>query len=243
MPRISLIIPAYNEEQYLPASLASVDTARPRYIDGPGEIEVIVADNASTDATAAVASEHGCRVIRVAKRSIAAARNGGACAADGEILAFVDADSLIHPDTFNAITRTIASQRVIVGATGIRFSRGSIGIYASSAVLWLMSRLGGADAGVIFCKRADWEAVGGYSEDRQFAEDVQFLFKLKREGRRRNQRFARPRGVRTISSARKFDRHGDWHWFAILARGIGWFLFDREKIRQFARAYWYDDAR
>ncbi len=57
------------------------------------------------------------------KRSIAAVRNGGARAAVGDILAFVDADSQIHPETFNAIERTMASGRVVIGATGFLYDR------------------------------------------------------------------------------------------------------------------------
>ena len=91
-PRFSLIIPAWNEQAYLPRLLDTVDEARTRYRGGPDAAEVIVADNDSTDATAVIARDRGCRVVHVAKRRIAAARNGGAGIARGEILCFVDAD-------------------------------------------------------------------------------------------------------------------------------------------------------
>ena len=116
-PRFSLIIPAYNEERLLPRLLDSVDGARSAYADADSveadsieadsieadSIEVIVADNMSTDRTAQIAAARGCRVVRVAKRVIAAARNGGAQVARGEILCFIDADSRVHPQTFVAI--------------------------------------------------------------------------------------------------------------------------------------------
>ena len=98
-PRFSLVVPAYNEERFLPQLLDSVDGARAAYAGGAGAVEVIVADNDSTDATAAVAAARGCRVASVAKRVIAAARNGGAAVARGEILCFVDADMRIHRQT------------------------------------------------------------------------------------------------------------------------------------------------
>src|SRR2546423_14621481 len=101
--RFSVIIPAYNEEQYLPRLLDSIEVARSHHSGGRDQIEVIVADNDSTDATAAVASKRGARVVHVAKRRIAAARNGGALAGQGEILCFIDADSAIHPQTFEVI--------------------------------------------------------------------------------------------------------------------------------------------
>src|SRR6266581_5198151 len=83
--KFSVIIPAYNEDRYLPRLLESIDTARSNYSGGRDTVEVIVADNCSTDRTAEVAAHHGARVVPVAKRRIAAARNGGARAALGGI--------------------------------------------------------------------------------------------------------------------------------------------------------------
>ena len=66
-PRLSLVIPAYNESAFLPRLLDSVMVARSRYTRGPDAIEIIVADNHSTDDTAAIAERYGCRVARVAQ--------------------------------------------------------------------------------------------------------------------------------------------------------------------------------
>jgi glycosyltransferase involved in cell wall biosynthesis len=239
MAKISVVIPAYNEEGHLPALLDSIDQARSRYVYGAQQVEVVVADNASTDRTAEVAAARGCCLVSVEKRSIAASRNAGAQAATGEVLAFVDADSLIHADTFNAISETLGPQ-VIVGATGIRMSRSSFGIAVSMLMTTAILRLGRVDTGVVFCRRSDWEEVGGYNEARLYAEDVQFLFDLKRLGRSRGQRFARAADVRTISSARKFDRHGDWHYFSTFLLGLGWAVVSRSSFDKFALRYWYE---
>src|SRR5438552_10630962 len=107
-PGISLIIPAYNEEKLLPRLLDTVDRARQAYSDVYSrEVEVIVADNMSTDSTAAVATARGCRVVQVEKRQIGAVRNGGAAAAQADILCFVDADFRIHPQTFIEVQKAI----------------------------------------------------------------------------------------------------------------------------------------
>ena len=79
---ISLIIPAHNESDLLPRLLDTVDIARERFDRRSEAIEVIVVDNACTDNTANIATDRGCRVKYVEKRSIAAARNGGANVAD-----------------------------------------------------------------------------------------------------------------------------------------------------------------
>ena len=74
----SLIIPAYNEAALLPLPLVTVDAARARYRAGPDRVEVIVANDASSDATAELAAQRGARVVSVEKRVIADAPNGGA---------------------------------------------------------------------------------------------------------------------------------------------------------------------
>src|ERR1700720_2397081 len=114
--RFSIIIPAYNEEQYLPRLLNSIAAARSNYSGGRDAIEVIVADNDSTDRTAEVAKAHGARVVTVAKRRIAAARNGGGHAARGEIVCFIDGDSAVHPQTFNVIVDPIKRGLEVGGA-------------------------------------------------------------------------------------------------------------------------------
>ncbi len=96
-PTISLVVPAYNEAACLPRLLDTMDAAKNRYRCGPEQIEVIVADNDSTDETPRIAAARECRVAHVPKRMIAAARNGGAAVARGEIVAFADADFRLHP--------------------------------------------------------------------------------------------------------------------------------------------------
>jgi glycosyltransferase involved in cell wall biosynthesis len=242
-PRISLVIPAYNEEQLLPRLLDSVEAARERFRHGRSAIEVIVADNLSTDATARIARERGCTVVTETKRCIAAVRNRGAQAARGELLAFVDADSRLHPETFNAIDFAMASGRFVAGATGVRMERWSPGIVASWVVLVPWAILLRMDTGVVFCRAEDFRAVGGYNEERLYAEDVQLLLDLRRLGRPRGQRLVRLAGAKTIASARKFDRHGEWHYFTRMPRLAWLMLVDPRASTAFAREYWYGDDR
>ena len=185
--KFSVIIPAYNEEQYLPRLLDSIEVARSNYSGGLDAIEVIVADNDSTDRTAEVAAARGARVVTVKKRRIAAARNGGGHAAKGEILCFIDGDSAVHPQTFDAIDKAMSSGRYVGGATGIRLERKSLGLLAAYC-MYAAGRVGGIDTGVVFCRREDFEAVGGYDESRLYAEDVLFPLALRRLGRNRGQR-------------------------------------------------------
>ncbi len=240
---LSLIVPARNEELYLPRLIRTVEVARERYRRGRDAVEVIVADNASTDGTAACAGRLGCRVITVAERKIAAVRNGGAAVAGGELLAFVDADARIHPDTFNAIDQAMARGDVVAGATGVRLERWSLGIACTYALLvpwvWLLRM----DTGVVFCSRDDFGRIGGYDERRYFGEDVQFLWDLRRVGRRRGQRLARLRSVKAVSSTRKFDDHGEWHYFRLIPRLLPKMLRAPEASDDLAQSYWYGEDR
>ncbi|MBX7256939.1 MAG: glycosyltransferase [Candidatus Hydrogenedentes bacterium] len=243
LPRFSLVIPAYNEEIWLPRLLDTLDVARNAYTGGPSAIEVIVADNASTDRTAEIARERGCKVAHVEKRAIAAARNGGAAMARGEYLCFVDADSLLDPDTFNAIDRGLAKPNVIAGATGVRMERMSPGIALAYCMLlplvWLMRM----DTGVIFCRREDFHSVGGYNEGKLFAEDLEFMFALRRLGKSRGQRLLRLRAARAVTSTRKWDKHGEWHYIRILFGGALALILGKDIQERIARPYWYDDPR
>lgn len=239
-PQISLVIPAYNEAVLLPRLLDSVDVARAR-LGGANAVEVIVADNQSTDATAELALARDCRVARVEKRCIGAARNGGAAIARGEIVAFVDADIVIHPDSFSAIAAAMGDPRVIGGATGVTLDRWSAGRACTYAMMLPMIWLTGFDTGVVFCRRLDFAGLGGYDESRLVAEDVHFLWRLKRLAHSRRQRMVRVRRCKGVASTRKFDRYGDWHYFTQLpAMAIKSFGNSRT-LTDFARRYWYED--
>jgi len=240
MPRFSLVIPAYNEERLLPRLLDSVGAAGCAY-GAADAIEVIVADNQSTDRTAQIAATYGCRVVAVEKRVIAAARNGGAREARGEIVCFLDADSQLHPQTFIEIDKALATGRCIGGASGVRMERWSLGIALTYALIvpfvWLMRM----DTGVVFCRRADSDAVGGYDESRPVAEDVAFLWALRGLGKSRGQRLMRTRRAKALGSTRKFDEFGDWHYFRIIREGLP--MLWRRDGTAFTDRYWYKPRR
>ncbi|MDP2646798.1 MAG: glycosyltransferase [Desulfobacterales bacterium] len=243
MIKISLIIPAHNETQLLPRLLDTVDEARGRFIGGADAVEVIVADNASTDGTAKLAATRGCVVVPVAQRLIAAARNGGARAAQGEILCFVDADMRIHPETFNGVSAILTRSNIVAGATGVRLERWSVGIAITYAAMLPLVFLTGMDTGVVFCRRVDFNAVGGYDERREMAEDLAFLWALRRLGKTRGQRLIRLTEIKAITSMRKFDQYGDWHYFTkVMPLGVPALLRPAGRTKLASR-YWYGNDR
>ncbi len=241
--KISVIIPAYNEEEYLPRLLDSIEVARSNYAGDRDMIEVIVADNDSTDATAKVGSARGARVVHVAKRRIAAARNGGGRAARGEILCFIDADSALHPQTFNEVDKAMSTGRFVAGTTSVRLERMSFGLLITYCLVMPMVWLTTLDTGVVFCRREDFNAIEGYDESRLYGEDVLLLLALRRLGRAKGQRLTRLPRVKALGCTRKFDQFGEWHYFWMLGHAfkslITWTWHD-EKL---ADRYWYNSGR
>jgi len=163
--------------------------------------------------------------------------------ARGAVLGFVDADMKIHPKTFDAIEAAIGSDRIVGGATGVSLDRWSVGLALTFAVAVPMLWVTRFDTGVVFCRRADFEAVGGYPENRHFAEDVAFLLRLRRLGRTRGQRLARATAAKAMASSRKFDEHGDWHYFPMMARAVPGLLRGSRDTPEWASRYWYRPPR
>jgi glycosyltransferase involved in cell wall biosynthesis len=241
--RFSVIIPAYNEERYLPRLLNSIEVARREYAGARDGIEVIVADNDSTDATAEVAAALGARVVHVAKRRIGAARNGAARLARGEILCFIDADSAVHPQSFNAIDERLKNGSYIWGVTGARLERKSFALLITHYMFMPMVWITGLDLGLSFCRRDDFEAVGGYDEDRLYAEDVKFPLALRDLGRTRGQTLTRLPKVKALACTRKFDQFGEWHYFWMLGHVIKSWVTSNWHDEKLAERYWYNPGR
>jgi glycosyltransferase involved in cell wall biosynthesis len=241
--RFSVIIPAYNEEHYLPRLLDSIEVARANFPDGQDQIEVIVGDNDSTDGTAAVAAAHGAQVVHVAKRRIGAARNAAARMARGDLLCFIDADSAVHPETFKAIERAMKSGRYVWGVTGAVLERKSFPLYVTYYFFLPMVLLTGLDTGLSFCRREDFEAVGGYDEDRFYAEDVMFPLALRRLGRSRGQRTTRLPQIKALACTRKFDQFGEWHYFWMFGHALKSLVTRNWHDEKLAERYWYNSGR
>ncbi len=158
----SFIVPAFNEESVLAGTLqASHSAARA----GGYPYEVIVADDASTDATAEVARQNGAMVVAANCRQIAGTRNTGARFATGDRLFFVDADTRINSRALQLALR--AFEHGAVGGGCLARFYASAPLYARLLLIWMgfFMRVGGISSGAfMFCTRAAFVAVGGFDE-------------------------------------------------------------------------------
>ena len=178
---ISFIVPAHNEARLLGATLAALREAAA----GAGQAcETVVVDDASTDATARIAEHHGARVIRVEHRQIAATRNAGARAANGELFVFVDADTLVDAMLLSTALAAIDGGAVGGGATiRLQGTPAWHERWAVAALGWAFRRTGIAPGCFLFCTRAAFAAVDGFDERYFAAEDVAMSRALARIGR------------------------------------------------------------
>jgi len=178
---ISFIVPAHNEQTQLGRTLQAIHSAA-HAVGQP--YEVIVVDDASADATPEVARQNNARVVSVNHRQIAATRNSGARAAQGERLFFVDADTIISPGVLASALRSMDKGGAGGGAPA-RFEADAP-LYARLLLLYfgLAMRIAGISGGAfMFCTREAFRAVGGFDERLFGAEDAAMSWALKREGR------------------------------------------------------------
>lgn len=178
---ISFIVPAWNEESVLGPTIDAIkDSVRQL----PVTSEVIVVDDSSTDQTADIAVEHGARVVRVQHRQIAATRNAGALQAHGDLLFFVDADTIITEPVVQAAVESV--QRGAVGG-GCRFRfDGRIPLYARllEVMMTEFSRITGLAAGCcLFCTREAFNGVNGFDAQLYAAEEIEMSRALRRQGK------------------------------------------------------------
>jgi cellulose synthase/poly-beta-1,6-N-acetylglucosamine synthase-like glycosyltransferase len=178
---ISIIIPAFNEELMLGRTLHAVNDAAGA-LEEP--FEVIVADDASTDRTAAIAQEQGAQVVSCRNRQIAATRNAGARASRGEMLFFVDADTMVSRAAVSAAVRAMR-KGAVGGGSAFRFDD-PLPFYArilAAVAVPLYGALRLASGCFLFCTRPAFQAVGGFDEGLYGAEEAALSRKLSRQGR------------------------------------------------------------
>src|ERR1043166_8587844 len=118
--KISVIVPAFNEEKLIRETLRSIAAAAEAFPEAGWETEVVVCNNNSTDRTAELACAAGARVVFEPVSQIGRARNTGAEAASGDWFIFVDADSRPSRALFAGVAEEIQSGRCLAGGSTVQ---------------------------------------------------------------------------------------------------------------------------
>jgi glycosyltransferase involved in cell wall biosynthesis len=204
---IAVVVPAHQEEAYVGATLAALRATAPR--------EVLVVANGCRDRTAAVARAHGARVLETPEAGVSRARNVGARATTGDILVFLDADTVLAPGALDAIAAAVPAC-ADYGTCRIRADRPGLRAALTTTVLAWGHRLAGTSLGVLFCTRALFVRSGGFDETLVAGEDNALNARFRRLGGRR----AYLGGVTATTSMRRFERLGYLRTQAAWLRGV-----------------------
>lgn len=238
--QFSIVIPAHDEAYWLPGCLDSIAAATGTVA---ADVEVIVVANRCTDSTERIALERGARVVREDARNLSRIRNAGAAAAIGERLVTIDADSRMASDLLAKVAVALGNERIVGGGVNIVPERTSPGIRVTQALLTFAQAVTGLSAGSFWCRRTDFLAIGGFNTALSIAEDVDFAERLRALGKSRGQRYIRL-DSHIVTSCRKFDAFGDWHWFTkILAHPFRMRRAVKGTDTRFTDEYFYDFER
>ena len=190
--RLSIVIPAYNEQDYLPSCLEQV-LAEVRRCPCPHEVEVLVIDNASQDATAKLASRvPGVRVVREPIKGLTRARQTGLEVATGELIGYVDADTRMPPGWISRVLKTFERNPRVVCVSGpyvyydaTRYQQALVWLYwilLASPAYWITRYM--VVGGNFAARRRTLEQIGGFDTSIAFyGEDTNIARRLSAVGK------------------------------------------------------------
>jgi|SRR5581483_3207375 len=239
---VSFVIPAFNEEKLLPATLASVANASRAFDDLGWGRETIVCDNNSTDATAEIARAAGAKVVFEPVNQIARARNSGAAAASGDWLIFIDADSRPTRELFADVAASIQSGRCLAGGVIVRLDERHLLADLGTALWNRLSRIRHWFAGsFIFCETRAFRAVGGFNQDLFASEEIDLSKRLNDLGRREGKGIVILHRHPLRTSARKVHLYSRLELLRFFRRAI---IQPRQTVTsREACSPWYDGRR
>jgi glycosyltransferase involved in cell wall biosynthesis len=240
--KISIVVPAYNEEKLIARTLERIQAAAAAFHKIGWETELIVCDNNSSDSTARLAQSAGARVVFEPINQISRARNRGAEAASGEWLLFIDADSSPGAALFEDVARAIQGGRCLAGGCTIRMDQPKLMMCVATGGWNLISRIMKWAAGsFIFCETRAFRRVAGFSTELFVSEELDLSRRLKKLARREGRTFLILRRHPLETSARKAHLYSPFEMVGFMIRAV---LFPFRTMKNRAACQpWYDGRR
>ncbi|MFC2143577.1 glycosyltransferase [Candidatus Aenigmatarchaeota archaeon] len=202
--KISIVIPTLNEEKYLGSTLFHLKPQNP--------YEIIVADSKSEDKTRNVAKKYGARVVTAKRGAASFGRNAGGKAAKGDVILFLDADSIVYPNMLDTVKKDFSDQKVSGWTCKIYgFSpswREQVLYNTSNNIVEFLTRyLKKPHApGIVIGVRKDiFNKVNGFDEKLKVMEDHDFALKVGKHGK-----FLFSRDTCVFTSTRRMEKWGGW---------------------------------
>ncbi len=240
--KISVVVPAYNEERLLAQTLAQINHSRVAFTTARCDSELIVCDNNSTDRTADIARAAGAIVVAEPVNQIGRARNRGAAAATGDWLLFIDADSQPSPELFTDVAETIRSGRCVAGGCVIRLD----GNHRAAQFLtrgwnWISRKRRLLAGSFIFVETAAFRKLDGFSNEFFTGEELDLSQRLKALARKTGREIVILHRHPLLTSDRKVRLYSARELLGFMLRAG---LRPRRVMKDKAACYaWYDGRR
>ena len=235
--QLSVVIPAYNEELYLPETLTRVTKALA--VAGlPSQI--VVVDNDSHDRTRAISESFGARVVSEKEHNISRVRNTGTAHATGDVLIFVDADTLVPESLFKRIAGAMEDEKCFGGAVAVnwgKLERTWMKLYLLGGKFWTTvfnMKQGAAQ----FCRKPVFEKLHGYDQTIFMGEDVEFYWRLSKFAKQNGGHLNFIEDLPVTTSARRFDKMSLWKTLLLTNPIFIPFAWRKKKWWK----NWYEDA-
>jgi glycosyltransferase involved in cell wall biosynthesis len=183
MVKLSVIVPAYNEANYIRGILTSL--RKQTFTD----FEIIVKDGESSDETVEVARKHADKIISSKDISVSDARNQGAKHAGGDVLVFADADTVLLPNMLQRIADLMENEKMVGGSCRkIPANRNVLDrlVYEFvnlSTFIGVYLHVGGAHGNCMFIRKDVFEKIGGFNQKIHIAEEQELVRKAMRFGK------------------------------------------------------------
>lgn len=209
MLALSIIIPAYDEEDCLPETLRRIGKA---LAIAACPSEIIVVDNDSRDGTARIALDFGARVLQETEHNISTVRNTGAKHSTGDLLIFIDADTQVSESLFQKILAVMEDEKCCGGAVAVeyeRFQRKWVKYYLAGWKFW-GTVFNMAQGAAQFCRRPVFAKLDGYDATIFMGEDVEFYWRLSKFAKRNKGYLYFVEDPKVVTSARRFDKMSFW---------------------------------
>jgi len=205
---LSVVIPAFNEEKYITGTLEAVKRALASIPDA----EIIVVDNQSTDSTREIAHAFGAKIVNEKEHNIARVRNTGGLAAAGDVLVFLDADTIVAPHVFEKIIEAMSDPGCVGGSVAVEYEvpRTRRVFLRWFMRLWtFLGRLTKMRQGALqFCRSDVFRELGGYDITIYVGEDIEFHWRLDKLARGRTGFTAFVEEPKVRTSSRRWEKMG-----------------------------------
>ncbi len=238
--KISIVIPAHNEEKFIERCLSSI---KAQMIPYDLQVETIVVLNRCTDKTEEIAQSYGATIVTDDSKNISKIKNTGVAHSQSEWVVTLDADSWMSKGVLSEIYRHANTPNALGGGIRIKPERLSPGIAIGYSMMLIPAFFLGLSFGLYWFKKSDFDAIGGFDEGRHIAEDVDFLKRLKLHGHKTSRRHQIISLESVTTSCRKFDEFGDWHFVRIFSNPCQVRRAIAGEDRAYLNKNWYEVKR